>query len=62
MEAYGVSIAKNGTVCVQMRQNGAVISSTRIRSQFQNYIWQLNNISLFLFLANYGNITFHAVK
>lgn len=48
-----------------MRQNGAVISSKfRIRSQFQNYIWQLNNISLFLFLvSDYAEIfTFHAVK
>ncbi|AXR59192.1 hypothetical protein DUV11_21355 [Salmonella enterica subsp. enterica serovar Typhi] len=50
---------------MQMRQNGAVISSKfRIRSQFQNYIWQLNNISLFPLSSHRlcGNIHFSCSK
>ncbi|TGC30471.1 hypothetical protein C9F05_19985 [Salmonella enterica subsp. enterica serovar Wernigerode] len=50
---------------MQMRQNGAVISSKfRIRSQFQNYIWQLNNISLFPLFGRRlcGNIHFSCSK
>ncbi|EAO9997721.1 hypothetical protein R533_03815 [Salmonella enterica subsp. houtenae serovar 40:z4,z32:-] len=50
---------------MQMRQKGAVISSKfRIRSQLQNYIWQLNNISLFPLLSHRlcGNIHFSCSK
>ncbi|ABV12905.1 hypothetical protein CKO_01776 [Citrobacter koseri ATCC BAA-895] len=37
-----------------MRHNDAIISDKfRLRSQFQNYIWRLNNISIFPLICSF---------